>query len=91
MVVVIIMVFRIVPVIEAEVVGGRVPYVYAAAYEGGECSDGVLCSGEVPGDQIVASLHWLRTEARLRRWFIVGNDYVWPHVSNRLARGDSLP
>jgi len=38
----------------AKVVGGRVPYVYAAAYEGGECSDGVLCSGEVPGDQIVA-------------------------------------
>jgi ABC-type branched-subunit amino acid transport system substrate-binding protein len=62
----------------AKVVRGRVPYVYAAAYEGGERTDGVLCSGEVPGDQIVASLHWLRTESRLRRWFIVGNDYVWP-------------
>ncbi|MDT5216772.1 MAG: urea transport system substrate-binding protein [Mycobacterium sp.] len=62
----------------AKVVRGRVPYIYAAAYEGGECSDGVLCSGEVPGDQIVASLHWLRTESQLRRWFIVGNDYVWP-------------
>ncbi|MCW2593193.1 MAG: aliphatic amidase regulator [Mycobacterium sp.] len=62
----------------AKVVRGRVPYIYAAAYEGGERSDGVLCSGEVPGDQIVASLHWLRTESQLRRWFIVGNDYVWP-------------
>jgi urea transport system substrate-binding protein len=62
----------------AKVVRGRVPYIYAAAYEGGERSDGVLCSGEVPGDQIVASLHWLRTESQLRRWFIVGNDYIWP-------------
>lgn len=65
----------------ATVVEGRIPYVYAAAYEGGETSDGVLCSGEVPGDQIIASLRWLRTELRLRRWFIVGNDYVWPRGS----------
>lgn len=62
----------------ARVVQGRAPYVYAAAYEGGELGDGVLCSGEVPGDQILASLAWLRTELRLRRWFLVGNDYVWP-------------
>jgi ABC-type branched-subunit amino acid transport system substrate-binding protein len=70
----------------AKVVRGRVPYVYAAAYEGGERSDGVLCSGEVPGDQIVASLQWLRTEAQLRRWFIVGNDYVWPRGTAAATR-----
>ncbi|KAA0094106.1 aliphatic amidase regulator [Mycolicibacterium sp. P1-18] len=70
----------------AKVVGGRIPYVYAAAYEGGERSDGVLCSGEVPGDQIVASLHWLRTEERLRQWFIVGNDYVWPRGTAAATR-----
>lgn len=62
----------------ARVIEGRIPYVYAAAYEGGEQRDGVLCSGEVPVDQILASLDWLRTELRLRRWFVVGNDYVWP-------------
>lgn len=62
----------------ARVLQGRVPYVYAAAYEGGEARDGVLCSGEVPTDQILASLDWLRTELRLRRWYIIGNDYVWP-------------
>ena len=70
----------------AKVVRGRIPYVYAAAYEGGERSDGVLCSGEVPGDQIIASLRWLRTELRLRRWFIVGNDYVWPRGSAAATR-----
>lgn len=70
----------------AKVIGGRVPYVYAAAYEGGERSDGVLCSGEVPGDQILASLQWLRTEARLRDWFIVGNDYIWPRGTAAATR-----
>ncbi len=70
----------------AKVVKGRIPYVYAAAYEGGEHSDGVLCSGEVPGDQIIASLHWLRTELRLRRWYIIGNDYVWPRGSAAATR-----
>lgn len=65
----------------ARVVEGRIPYVYAAAYEGGEQHDGVLCSGEVPADQILASLDWLRTELRLRRWYIIGNDYVWPRAT----------
>lgn len=62
----------------AREIQGRVPYVYAAAYEGGEAHDGVLCSGEVPADQILASLDWLRSELRLRRWYVIGNDYVWP-------------
>lgn len=70
----------------AKVVRGRMPYVYAAAYEGGEQSDGVLCSGEVPGDQILASLSWFRTELRLRRWFVVGNDYVWPRGTAAATR-----
>ncbi|MCT7658053.1 ABC transporter substrate-binding protein [Mycobacterium deserti] len=70
----------------AKVTEGRIPYVYAAAYEGGERSDGVLCNGEVPGDQIISSMRWLRTELRLRRWFIVGNDYVWPRGPARAIR-----
>ena len=65
----------------AKVLQGRAPYVYAAAYEGGEDGDGVLCSGEVPGDQILAALDWLRTELQLRRWYIIGNDYIWPRES----------
>jgi ABC-type branched-subunit amino acid transport system substrate-binding protein len=62
----------------ARVVEGRVPYVFAPAYEGGERRDGVLCSGEVPSDQVLAALAWLRTELRLRRWYLIGNDYIWP-------------
>ncbi|WP_432488083.1 ABC transporter substrate-binding protein [Kineococcus sp. SYSU DK018] len=71
----------------APVVAGRVPYVYATAYEGGERHDGVLCSGELPGEQVVAALEWLRGAAGLRHWFVVGDDYVWPRATaRRVAR-----
>ncbi|WP_337061876.1 ABC transporter substrate-binding protein [Kineococcus sp. G2] len=71
----------------APVVAGRVPYVYATAYEGGEQHDGVLCSGELPGEQVVAALRWLGEQAGLRRWFVVGDDYVWPRTTaRRVAR-----
>ncbi|GAA4975982.1 substrate-binding domain-containing protein [Kineococcus glutinatus] len=67
----------------APVVAGRVPYVYATAYEGGERHSGVLCSGELPGEQVVAALAWLRAQTGVRRWFLVGNDYVWPRTTAR--------
>lgn len=62
----------------ATATAGRIPYVYATAYEGGERTDGVLCSGEVSGAQLIASLRWFREHRGIRRWSIVGNDYVWP-------------
>lgn len=67
----------------APVLAGRVPYVYATAYEGGEVADGVLCSGELPAEQVVAALRWLRGEFGWRRWFLVGDDYVWPRQTAR--------
>ncbi|MFB9378312.1 substrate-binding domain-containing protein [Kineococcus gynurae] len=70
----------------APVAAGRVPYVYATAYEGGERHDGVLCSGELPADQVVAALTWLRAEFGLHRWALVGDDYVWPRRTARRAR-----
>ncbi|WP_308196042.1 substrate-binding domain-containing protein [Gordonia metallireducens] len=70
----------------ARVVRGSIPYVYAAAYEGGENSDGVVCSGEVPIDQILASLQWFRRERALQRWYIVGNDYIWPRGTAAATR-----
>jgi ABC-type branched-subunit amino acid transport system substrate-binding protein len=67
----------------APVLAGRVPYVYATAYEGGEVADGVLCSGELPAEQVVSALRWLRGEFGWRRWFLVGDDYVWPRQTAR--------
>lgn len=69
----------------APVLDGRIPYVYTSLYEGGEVRPGVICSGEVPEQQIRPAFRWLRDELGLRRWVIVGNDYIWPWASATAA------
>lgn len=70
----------------APVLAGRIPYVYTSLYEGGEHRPGVFCSGETPGGQIAPALRWLRDNLGARRWFLVGDDYVWPHGSAAAIR-----
>ena len=66
---------------------GQVPFVYTPLYEGGECTPGVFAIGDTPERQLRPAIRWLAERERPRRWALIGNDYVWPHVSNRLARG----
>lgn len=56
----------------------RVPYIYTALYEGGEATPGVFLAGETPDQQVLPALRWLAEERGLRRWAVVGNDYIWP-------------
>ncbi len=70
----------------APVTADRIPYVYTSLYEGGEARPGVFCSGETPTRQIAPALRWLRDVCGLRRWFIVGDDYVWPRASVDVTR-----
>ncbi|BBY46812.1 hypothetical protein MARA_02420 (plasmid) [Mycolicibacterium arabiense] len=65
----------------APVVAGRVPYAYPALYEGGETRRDIFCCGETPDTQIAPALRWMRDNVGARRWFIVGDDYVWPRSS----------
>jgi urea transport system substrate-binding protein len=67
-------------------IGGRVPYVYTALYEGGERSPGVFMVGETPAHQLLPAMQWLRAQHGVRRWSIVGNDYVWPRGTAVAAR-----
>ena len=68
-------------------VAGLVPYVYTALYEGGERTPGVFLTGEIPSRQLLPAMRWLSREHGVRRWAIVGNDYVWPRATARAARG----
>lgn len=70
----------------APVVAGRVPYVYAPLYEGGERTPGVFLTGETPERQVLPALRWMSDEIGVRTWCLVGNDYVWPRVSARAVR-----
>ncbi|MBC3194907.1 substrate-binding domain-containing protein [Pseudonocardia sp. C8] len=66
---------------------GRVPYIYTAVYEGGEHTPGVFLTGETPSNQVFPAMRWMSEELGIRSWAIVGNDYVWPRMSARAARG----
>ncbi len=67
-------------------VGGRLPFVYTCLYEGGDRSPGLYTIGETAARQLQPSITWLRARGQARRWMLLGNDYVWPRVSHRIAR-----
>jgi ABC-type branched-subunit amino acid transport system substrate-binding protein len=59
-------------------IADRVPYVYTALYEGGERTAGVFLTSETPAAQLLPAMRLLAAERRVRRWYVVGNDYIWP-------------
>ncbi|HST67841.1 MAG TPA: substrate-binding domain-containing protein [Mycobacteriales bacterium] len=67
-------------------IGAAVPYVYTPPYEGGERAPGVYLAGETPDRQVRPVLRWLAERNRGRRWFLLGNDYVWPRRVGAAAR-----
>jgi urea transport system substrate-binding protein len=69
------------------IVAGRVPYVYTPLYEGGERTPGVYAIGETPQQQLRPAIRALAQRFHLKRWALLGNDYVWPRLSHALARG----
>ncbi|CAM5385671.1 substrate-binding domain-containing protein [Streptomyces coeruleorubidus] len=64
----------------------RVPYVYTALYEGGERTEGVYMTSETPAWQLLPAMRLLAEARGVRRWFVVGNNYVWPRRTARAAR-----
>ncbi|MFD0361659.1 substrate-binding domain-containing protein [Nocardia sp. GCM10030253] len=69
----------------------RVPYLFATGHEGlTDELPGVLMLGEHPAGQTLPAVHWLEREYGVRRWAIIGNDYIWPRESAKAVR-DSLP
>nr|WP_255669274.1 substrate-binding domain-containing protein [Aeromicrobium duanguangcaii] len=67
-------------------IGGRVVYAYAAMHEGRDDTPGVFMLGERPINQLLPAAHWMREELGVRRWAVVGNDYVFPRVTGATAR-----
>lgn len=65
---------------------GKVPYFYTPTYEGSDCALGTFYLGETPKQQIAPAIPFLAQEHKLKRWYFVGNGYVWPRKSNAVAR-----
>lgn len=69
-----------------KLVRGRVPHVFTPLFEGQERSPNVYTLGETPAEQLKPAIRWLATELRVKRWALIGNDYVWPRASNAIAK-----
>ncbi|MEU8117967.1 substrate-binding domain-containing protein [Spirillospora sp. NPDC049024] len=62
---------------------GRAPYVFTPPHEGGARREGVVLLGDSPERQLGTALDWLSSRLRLRRWALVGSDYIWPRSVHR--------
>ena len=66
-------------------VAGRTPYVFTPPHEGGPRGPGVVCIGTDPVHQLRLPIAWLTAHHALRRWALIGNDYIWPQSVHRTA------
>ena len=65
---------------------GKVPYIYTPLYEGGECAYNTYVPADTPQQQIKPSLNALTEMTGARKFYLIGNDYVWPQKSNAAAK-----
>ncbi|MFP5473456.1 MAG: substrate-binding domain-containing protein [Gammaproteobacteria bacterium] len=65
---------------------GQVPYFYTPVYEGGECARGTYLTGETPQQQLEPVIPWIAAERKPKRWYMIGNDYVWGRNTNAAAK-----
>jgi ABC-type branched-subunit amino acid transport system substrate-binding protein len=56
-------------------------------YEGGECARGTYVNGETPQQQLQPVIPWIAAERKPKRWYMIGNDYVWGRNTNAVAKG----
>ncbi len=67
-------------------VAGRVMSIFTPPHEGGPIASRAVRLGESPGAQLVPTMRWLHEQRHIRRWALVGNDYIWPQAMHRTAR-----
>ncbi len=67
-------------------VRGRVPFVYTPLYEGGEDSADVFAIGDTPARQLGPAIGYMSKRFKLKKWALIGNDYIWPRISHAYAK-----
>ncbi len=58
---------------------------YPLQYEGFEQSRDIFYTGAVPNQQIIPMVAWAM-QTRGRRAYLIGSDYIFPHVANQIIR-----
>jgi ABC-type branched-subunit amino acid transport system substrate-binding protein len=65
---------------------GRVPFVYTPQFEGLASGSDVITTGETADELLAPAIRFLSEQKSARRYFLCGNDYIWPRSSFRIAR-----
>lgn len=61
--------------------GGLAPYIYTPQYEGGFTGPGTAAVGLTDMEVLNPGIDWLANKRRARRFFFLGNDYIWPRIA----------
>lgn len=72
----------ILPIAQAE----DLPYFYTPVSEGAACASNLFITGEVPSQQLSETLAWTQEETGKKRWFLLGNDMIWPRATFEAAK-----
>ena len=61
---------------------------YPVQYEGNETSRNVIYGGQLPNQQVLPALDWLRSGpgGERKKFFLLGSDYVYPRTTNFIVR-----
>jgi ABC-type branched-subunit amino acid transport system substrate-binding protein len=63
-----------------------IPYFYAPVWQGDSCLPGQYSNGEVPSQQLAPTIPWVQNQTKRTKWFLLGDDYVWPRTTFKLAK-----
>ncbi len=59
---------------------------YPVQYEGEESSRNVIYTGAAPNQQAIPAVDYLMNEVGVKRWALVGTDYVYPRTTNKILQ-----
>ncbi len=57
---------------------------YPVQYEGQESSKNVFYTGAAPNQQAIPAVDYLMNELKVKRWVLLGTDYVYPRTTNKI-------
>jgi urea transport system substrate-binding protein len=60
--------------------------LYPVQYEGLETSPAIVYLGAAPNQQILPAVEWAVKDAKKKRFFLVGSDYVFPRAAHAIVR-----
>jgi urea transport system substrate-binding protein len=69
-----------------DAIGSAVPFIYTPQFEGLERDLEIISTGETSHELLRPAVEWLVQTQGVSRFFLCGSDYIWPHLSFRIAK-----